>query len=187
LEIARVVEAPTQDLEVIEAWIERGRNGLEGQRNQDVGLCLDYDLLGGQPLRVRTVAGFAQLVGGGLSRERLREILGVLDSSAFAGNPRLRWKLVPSTSPEESGFHRRSYWRGPVWPVANWLLWWSLMRAGEHERAERMRRAALDQLSECGFAEYFEPFTGEPLGSTEQSWTAAVALDMLAAETAGSD
>ncbi len=48
-----------------------------------------------------------------------------------------------------------------------------------------MRRCALDQLSECGFAEYFEPFTGEPLGSTEQSWTAAVALDMLAAATNG--
>jgi hypothetical protein len=185
LEIARAVEAPTQDLEVIEAWIERGRDGLEGQRNQDVGLCLDYDLLGGQPLRVRTVAGFAQLVGGGLSRERLRELLEMLDSPAFAGNPRLRLELVPSTSPEEAGFHPRSYWRGPVWPVANWLLWWSLMRAGEHERAERMRRGALDQLSKCGFAEYFEPFTGEPLGSNEQSWTAAVALDMLAAETNG--
>jgi hypothetical protein len=30
------------------------------------------------------------------------------------------------------------------------------------------------------FAEYFEPFTGEPLGSLDQSWTAAVALDLLA-------
>jgi hypothetical protein len=39
----------------------------------------------------------------------------------------------------------------------------------------------LKQLSEDGFAEYYEPFTGEPLGSREQSWTAAVALDWLAA------
>jgi len=30
------------------------------------------------------------------------------------------------------------------------------------------------------FAEYFEPFSGEPLGSLDQSWTAAVALDWLA-------
>jgi hypothetical protein len=49
-----------------------------------------------------------------------------------------------------------------------------------------MRRETLAQLAEGGFAEYFEPFTGEPLGSTEQSWTAAVALDMLAAETGAS-
>ena len=39
---------------------------------------------------------------------------------------------------------------------------------------------ALEQLAEGGFAEYFEPFTGEPLGSDDQSWTAAVTLDWLA-------
>jgi hypothetical protein len=59
------------------------------------------------------------------------------------------------------------------------------MRIGEPERAARMRRETLGQLSEGGFAEYFEPFTGEPLGSAEQSWTAAIALDMLAAEPSG--
>ena len=42
-------------------------------------------------------------------------------------------------------------------------------------------RETLDQLAEGGFAEYFEPFTGEALGSSDQSWTAAVALDFLAA------
>jgi glycogen debranching enzyme len=88
--------------------------------------------------------------------------------------------LPPSTSPEELGFHPRSYWRGPVWPVANWLLWWSLIRSGETERAAQIRRASLDQIAEGGFAEYFEPFSGEPLGSKEQSWTAAVVLDWLA-------
>ena len=46
--------------------------------------------------------------------------------------------------------------------------------------AEALRRGALDQLSAGGFAEYFKPFTGEPLGSDEQSRTAAVALDWLA-------
>jgi hypothetical protein len=47
------------------------------------------------------------------------------------------------------------------------------------EGAEVLRQAAMDQFDEKGFAEYFEPFTGEPLGD-DQSWTAAVALDRLA-------
>jgi glucosylglycerate hydrolase len=170
---------------LIEGWIERGRNGLERQWDADLGLCVDYDLLAGEPLRVRTVAGFAPLIAGDLSEERLRALLQTLDSPAFAGHEGLRWPLPPSTSPDEPGFHPRSYWRGPVWPVANWLLWWSLIRAGEPDLASRMRRDTLGQLAEGGFAEYFEPFTGEPLGSHEQSWTAAVALDMLAAETNG--
>jgi glucosylglycerate hydrolase len=185
LEIAEALGAPSEERALMEGWIERGRNGLDRRWDEDLGLCVDYDLLAGEPLRVRTVAGFAPLVAGGLSRERLGSLLATLGSPAFAGREGLRWSLPPSTSPEEPGFHPRSYWRGPVWPVANWLLWWSLIRAGEPDPAARMRRETLGQLAEGGFAEYFEPFTGEPLGSAEQSWTAAVALDMLAAEPDG--
>jgi hypothetical protein len=185
LEIAEIVRAPTEDRTLIEGWIERSRNGLEGQWDEDLGLCVDYDVLAGEPLRVRTIAGFAPLISGNLSEERRRNLLETLDSPAFAGREGLRWSLPPSTSPEEPGFHPRSYWRGPVWPVANWLLWWSLTRTGAQDRAWRMRRETLGQLAEGGFAEYFEPFTGEPLGSAEQSWTAAVALDMLVGEING--
>jgi hypothetical protein len=39
------------------------------------------------------------------------------------------------------------------------------------------------QLTNGGFGEYFDPFTGRSLGSTDQSWTAAVALDWLASES----
>jgi glucosylglycerate hydrolase len=63
------------------------------------------------------------------------------------------------------------------------LLWWSLLRAGEAGRAERIRQTALNQISSGGFAEYFEPFTGEPLGSNSQSWTAAVILDWLLSDS----
>ena len=126
------------------------------------------------------MAGFAPLIAGHLSPKRLQTLLENLDSPAFAGHPELRWPLPPSTSPEDPGFHPRSYWRGPAWPVINGLLWWSLLRAGEPERAERLRRVALMQLADGGFGEYFDPFSGRSLGSAEQSWTAAVALDWLA-------
>jgi glucosylglycerate hydrolase len=65
-----------------------------------------------------------------------------------------------------------------------WLLWWSFERAGESDRASRIRRSSLDQIAAGGFAEYFEPFTGEPLGSPDQSWSAAVVLDWLLADPA---
>jgi len=184
LEIAAAVDAPDEERTLIEGWIERGRESLDERWDRDLKLCVDYDLRAEASLRVRTIAGFAPLVAGGLSEERLDDLLETFDSLSFTGNPRLRWPVPPSTSPEEEGFHPHSYWRGPTWPVANWLLWYSLIRVGKSERAERLRQASLDQLASGGFAEYFEPFTGEPLGSPDQSWTAAVALDFLAA---GSD
>ncbi len=183
--IAEAVGAPDWERALISGWIERGRRGLEGCWDENLRLCLDYDVRAAKPARVRTVAGLAPLIAGGLDPQRLQTLIDVLDSPHFAGRRDLKCPLPPSTSPEEQGFHPRSYWRGPVWPVVNWLIWWSLLRAGEKERARRLRQAALDQLSEGGFAEYFEPFTGEPLGSDDQSWTAAVALDMLAAEENG--
>jgi hypothetical protein len=64
----------------------------------------------------------------------------------------------------------------------NWLLWWSLKRSGEKKRAARLKGYSLAQLLDGCFGEYYEPFTGEALGSDDQSWTAAVALDWLADE-----
>jgi hypothetical protein len=178
LEVADVAQAPDRERAEIFTWVERGRRGLEGCWNPDLQLCLDHDLRQSEPLRVRTVAGFAPLVAG--DREQLGVLLRTLYSPEFLGHPDLYRPLPPSTSPAEARFHPRSYWRGPVWPVITWLLWWSLARVGEKERAEALRRVALDHLGEKGFAEYFEPFTGEPLGSDDQSWTAAVTLDWLA-------
>jgi hypothetical protein len=58
--------------------------------------------------------------------------------------------------------------------------------AGDGDRADELRRDSLGQIADAGtFAEYFEPFTGKPLGSTQQSRTAAVALDWSAAECGG--
>ncbi|MDQ4127524.1 MAG: glycogen debranching protein [Actinomycetota bacterium] len=180
LEISEAVGAPDENRATIRAWIKRGRRGLDERWDPKLKLCLDYDLRAGEPLRARTIAGFSPLIAGTDKGDRLQLLLKVLDSRAFAGHPNLRWQLPPSTSPEEPEFHPRSYWRGPVWPVMNWLLWWSLAKAGEKERADRIRSHGLAQLSDGRFGEYYEPFSGEPLGSDEQSWTAAVVLDWLA-------
>jgi glycogen debranching enzyme len=178
LEIAKALGAPAEDRAEISAWTERGRGGLESSWSPELGLCLDYDLRQDAPLQARTVAGFASLVAGG--SERLGDLLLTLYSPDFLEHPELYRPLPPSTSPAEARFHPRSYWRGPIWPVLSWLLWRALVRAGEAEHAAALRRVALEQLAEGGFAEYFEPFTGEPLGSDDQSWTAAVTLDWLA-------
>jgi glucosylglycerate hydrolase len=180
LEISRVAGAPEGDRSTIRAWIERGRKGLQDRWNPDLGLCADYDLRAGEPLAARTIAGFAPLIAGSGREVHIRDLMQTLDSRIFAGNPDLRWPLPPSTSPRERGFRPRSYWRGPVWPVINWLLWWSLEGAGEKKRAARLKAYSLAQLSDGCFGEYYEPFTGEALGSDDQSWTAAVALDWLA-------
>ena len=183
VEIGEIIGAPDNDRRQLEEWAARGRKGLDERWDDEFGLCLDYDVRGDCPIRVKAVSGFAPLIAGGMTAARRAAVLATLDSPAWLGHPDLRWPVPFSTSPEDPGFKPRSYWRGPTWPFFNWLIWWALDREGELERADKLRSASLEQLREIDFAEYVEPFTGEPLGSLNQSWTAAVALDWLAAET----
>ncbi len=182
LDLADVAEATDADRQQLGSWLERGRQGLTRRFDAESGLCLDYDVITGEDMRVRTFASFAPLFARTADAGQQATQMRLLDSADFCGNPRLRWRLLPSTSPAEPGFQPHNYWRGPVWPVIDWLLWQSLLLLGHTARADDIRRDSLGQITIGDFAEYFEPFTGAPLGSSQQSWTAAVTLDWSASD-----
>ena len=96
------------------------------------------------------------------------------------GHPTFRYPLPPSTSPASEDYRPRTYWRGPVWPFINLLFGWALARDGQRTLYDQLRTASLAQLGDLAFGEYYEPVTGEPLGSHDQAWTAAAALEWLA-------
>lgn len=146
------------------------------------GLADDMDLRTGERLRTETCAGFAPLICGGAPLDLRRHQVELLLGPRWAGHPDLKWKLPPSTSPYSPAFNPECYWRGPVWPVFNWLLSWALRRSGDPREAEvaaDLRAESLRQLEDETYAEYYQPLTGAPLGSLHQSWTAAVALAWL--------
>lgn len=171
-------------IEELRAIARRFRTGVLRTVSPDTGLARDLDLRTGRWLDVESAAGFAPLVCGG-DDEVTRRQRDLLLGPRWCGHPRLRWPVVPSVSPSSPGFRARTYWRGPQWPVLNWLFAWALNRSGEPEAANALRLAGLAQLVDCDFAEYYEPLTGEQLGSRDQSWTAAIALDFLAARRPG--
>jgi hypothetical protein len=156
----------------------RFRAGVAATVDPVTGLARDYDVRAGEWIGPLTVAGFAPLVAGGdpdlLTRQR-----AVLLGDDWMGHPALRFPLPPSTSPVSPDFRRRTYWRGPVWPFLNLLLGWCSARDSAWALRDVLRDASLEQLGDLTFAEYYEPVTGEPLGSHDQAWTAAAALEWL--------
>ena len=86
--------------------------------------------------------------------------------------------LFPSTQPSYSGFEAKRYWRGPVWAVINWLLIDGLQRNGKDTMAEKLRLSTVRAIEANGFAEYFDPLTGEGCGGLGFSWTAAAYIEM---------
>ena len=123
-------------------------------------------------------------------------IQGLLPLFADAGmatrHPRLVERLeswlarvaygAPSFEPGRPEFEPQRYWRGPVWLIVNWMLVDGLRHNGLADLARRIRRDSLALVEHAGFAEYFNPLTGEPLGGSGFSWTAAMYL-VLAADT----
>jgi hypothetical protein len=158
---------------------ELSRRGLDACWDPRRCACLDRDLVADRWVAADTIAGFAPLVAG-CDGDRAEALALRLLGPSFAGAATLRWAVPPTTAVTDPAFDRRSYWRGPTWPVITWLLWWALDRDGHRTAADRLRTAALGQLRTSGCSEYADPVSGDPLGSTAQSWTAAVALDWLA-------
>jgi hypothetical protein len=162
----------------------RCSEGVCSAWDSDLEVALDWDVNAAQPVRVETCAGLAPLLLPQLPADLLARLVQRLEGPGFAGASGLAYPVVPSTVPGSPGFQQRSYWRGPSWPIANWLFWWSLRGHGQRDAAAKLRAANLALLDrpEARFAEYFEPYTGDPLGSVEQSWTAAVVLDWMASD-----
>ncbi|MBG6184941.1 hypothetical protein IWX65_002919 [Arthrobacter sp. CAN_A214] len=160
---------------------DRFRNGVDSTVDPVSGLARDYDVLAGRWIATDTVSGFAPLIAGGrpdvLARQR-----SILQGPEWLGHPQLLFALPPSTSPSSPAFRPRTYWRGPVWPFLNLLLGWACARDGQLGLYRTLRSESLRQLSDLTFGEYYEPFTGEPLGSLAQAWTAAAALEWLGGE-----
>jgi Trehalase len=104
---------------------------------------------------------------------------------ALAGKVRF---VVPSHAPDDPRFDSKRYWRGPAWLVVNYMIADGLRAAGEAAVADRITESSLALIAESGFAEYYDPFSGEGLGGGRFTWTAAMVLEFVAAAgSRGSD
>jgi hypothetical protein len=155
---------------------ERIRAALAGRWDEDAAVYADADGPTG------TIADVFPLYAGVPDSRRARRLFdeALWSPSHFGPAPDARWALT-SASKSSPTFDPRRYWRGPVWINLNWFLIRGLERAGLGPEAGELRAMTLRLVERSGFAEYYEPSTGEGLGSDSFSWSAALTLDLLKA------
>lgn len=163
----------------IASWLARASAAVEKLRGAD-GIIRSFDARHGMAAHDITSASFLSLYA------------GVADANEAEMLARLyrTWKEalrfgVPSLEPSSSAWDKARYWRGPVWPVVNFMIAQGFAAYGFANIAEEIYHDTLGLIAQSGFREYFDPETGEGLGGRDFSWTAAMALVMRREISAG--
>ena len=180
-EIARVLDI---DAERFEAWAKQTAAGLDTKLWDDAeGRYGDYDVRSGERIRAQTSAAYAPLFAGVPTPQRARQMVESLMASTVPIDGVGR--LVASVAPGDVNFDPALYWRGPAWPMINWVVHAGLRRYGFMEEAAEIRSALLELVRREGFWEHYNATTGRGQGTEQLSWTAALVLDLLEGEQEG--
>jgi hypothetical protein len=177
-ELARAVGADPRPLA---DWADRTAAELEALWDEQTGIYRDFDVLAGQPLPSWCASGLAPLYAGVPAPERAARMLDT--TSACGLEVGADGWAATSLPPDDPRFDPRLYWRGPVWPILNWVLHRGLVRYGFVELAERIRTTVVALARDGGFWEHYDPHTGKGHGGESFSWTAALVLDLVGSQS----
>ena len=151
----------------------RALDALQSLWSAQHGQYLCHDRAAQGPIESLSVGGllpaFAPIPGE--RAQKIAQRIGQLGTSARF--------LVPSHDPADPRFDAKRYWRGPAWLIVNYMIADGLALAGETDMARKIQKTSLELISEQGFAEYYDPITGEPCGGGEFTWTAAMVIEFL--------
>ncbi len=178
---ALALELGEETLE-IDRWLARTRAVFNLRFWDDArGLYLDYDQRAHSPIQVNANATFAPLFAGLASPPQAARLLSehLANPAEYAPSQDSMFRL-PSVAKNEPGYSPRRYWCGPVWIQMNWIIAQGLRRYGFLEAADSLIRDSLALVEESGFREYYDPRDGSGCGASDFSWSAALALDMIA-------
>ncbi|MGB1120647.1 MAG: MGH1-like glycoside hydrolase domain-containing protein, partial [Saprospiraceae bacterium] len=93
--------------------------------------------------------------------------------------------IVPSFDVHHELYDSKRYWRGPIWPQMNWMIYHGLKQYNFQTEADFVRESLLSLVERFGFHEYFEAqrhlvnTTHGGYGGDNFSWTASSVIDLL--------
>ncbi len=157
------------------ANMQRSEQALEDLWDEQFNMYFSRDFISNHLLREPTIAGLMPLYAGTIRKERADKLVKILlnDHVYWLNHP------IPSVPRNVRGFDQNRYWQGPTWINTNWMIIDGLKRMGYSNEANALKSHTIELMREHGIWEYYNPMTGQGLGSADFSWSAALALDLL--------
>ena len=139
-----------------------------------------YDLRQGEQLPFWEIGGmtalYAQIASDGQASQ-MKHYLETLIGKDYM--------IVPSFDVQHEYFDSKRYWRGPIWPQMNWMIYHGLKLYGFDPLAQIVKDNFIELVSLFGFHEYFEAqknlinTTHGGYGGNKFSWTASSVIDLI--------
>lgn len=155
------------------ARAEEGRAALDDLWSDRHRQYLCVDRVAGELVDNASIGGLLPIFAG-LDASRAAELAATIERQTEAVS-----YGVASEVPGDPRFEAKRYWRGPSWLITNYMIADGLAASGHHATAERIVATSLNLIRRSGFAEYYDPLTGEPCGGGRFSWTAAMVIEFL--------
>ena len=121
------------------------------------------------PIKIRTWSGFLPMWAGFATEEQAAELVKHFEDESTFSSP---WGITTLAKDEKmfdlSVTNNPSNWLGPVWLVANYIVFRGLLNYGYREEAARICGQSLKLLGQDlektgSMHEYYNPFSGEPI------------------------
>lgn len=155
--------------------MQHSEEALEQLWDEQFTTYFSRDFITNKLIRDPTIACLLPLYAGTIKKDRADKLVQILTNSHVFW---LRYP-VPSVPRNVRSFDQTRYWQGPTWINTNWLIIDGLKRMGYAKEAAALRSHTIELMREHGVWEYFNPLTGQGMGSPNFSWSAALALDLL--------
>lgn len=148
--------------------------------NEDLKCYAPFDLRAGILMKHNEIGGISSLYAEIPSDDRAMHINNYLLSLHERD-----YFICPSFDVDSPLFDSKRYWRGPIWPQMNWMIYHGLQHYGFEKTADIVKNDLIELVSRHGFFEYFESqkevakTITKGYGGDNFSWTAACALDLF--------
>lgn len=148
--------------------------------DDDLETFVVYDQRANEVVKHKEIGGISSLFAGiptAHQAECFNDYLQKLNKRGFY--------ICPSFDVDSPLFDSKRYWRGPIWPQMNWMIYKGLVQYGYNTTAEIVKNDLITLVEKLGFHEYFESQKlvadrlSKGYGGGNFSWTAACVLDLI--------
>ncbi|NNE28553.1 MAG: glycoside hydrolase [Saprospiraceae bacterium] len=179
--LIRIGERFRFDTGEIKDWQQQAKSRFaEKLWNEDLETYVGFDLRAKKQILHKEIGGLTALFAEVPNETKAKSLNKYLTDLHDRG-----YYLCPSFDVDSPLFDSKRYWRGPIWPQMNWMIYHGLKKYGFEDTANIVKSDLVELVSNLGFYEYFESqkslaaqlSTG--YGGGDFSWTAACIQDLI--------